>query len=81
MDGEVDGEVDGRQRKFSAGLEEGKGILCDFFIFTLEQINVWPNFKKWFVSKLLYCQKPNAECGFFPLFFLNSIFFYCAIPL
>ena len=25
--------------------------------------------KKLFVSKLLCCHKPNAECGFFPLFF------------
>ena len=40
----------------------------------------WVINKKKFVSKLLCCQKPNAECGFYPLFFL-FYFFYCTIPL
>ena len=38
--------------------------------------------KKWFVSKLLCCQKPSRN-AFLSLFFLNFkfYFFYCAIPL
>ena len=55
------------------------GRCCSVYIHHSGLNRIRPNLKKWFVSKLLCCQKPNAE-SVFPSFF-KFYFSYCAIPL